>query len=57
MNSGHDEGPKEIIIKQAENGFIATKMGGDSSFHEKSIVAEKDGIDDLLAKAKKWLLK
>lgn len=57
MNTGHDEGPKEIIIKQAENGFIATKMGGDSSFHEKSIVAEKDGIDDLLAKAKKWLLK
>lgn len=56
MYSSH-EGPKEIIIKQAENGFIATKIGGDSSFHEKDIVAEKDGLDALLAKVKKWLSK
>ena len=56
MNPEDSDSPTEVIIKQAEGGFIITKFGG-GSFNDKPIVATKDGFDDALTKCKKWLLK
>lgn len=56
MNPEDNQSPKEVIIKQAENGFIAKKIGGGMGFDEKPIIAEKDKLDELFAKCKKWLL-
>lgn len=56
MLNPEDE-PKKVIIKQAENGFVAKKIGGGRGFDEKPIVAEKANIDELFDKCKKWLLK
>ena len=57
MHPEDADSPKEVIIKQAEGGFIITKLGGGSSFNDKPIVTTKDGFDDALVKCKKWLLK
>ena len=57
MNPEDSDSPKEVIIKQAEGGFIITKLGGGRSFNDKPIVATKDNFDDAINKCKKWLLK
>ena len=57
MNPDDSDSPKEVIIKQAEGGFIINKLGGGSGFNDKPIVTTKDGFDDALSKCKKWLLK
>ena len=57
MNGPDDDQPREITIKKADGGFIITKHGGDTSFHETPTVTDKDGLDDVLVKFKKWLLK
>jgi len=57
LNPTDEDQPKEVTIKKAEGGFIITKHGGDTGFHETPIVTTKEDFDNTFAKCKKWLLK